>query len=210
MRGLAFAGSRPEILPAAEARNRFLGEGTRAACRGVDQHQLGEPGRGAGAVVENRLSDRERAAPELRDAGADLDVARPAQLAQEVDLGMHQHVGAPGHADAEIGPAEHGDAAGLEIGGEHRVVDVALRIEVGIADDVRRPVRVVVDTRGRPGGFGLVVQGDGLLRAWSPKAASGFWTRATLHHKTEPYRGSKGSSKSLPGMRKSLLGMACR
>src|SRR5262249_29577367 len=97
---------------------------------------------------------------ELRDRGADLDIAGPAQLAQEIDLGVDEHVGAAGHADAEIGPAKHGDPAGLEIGREYRVVDVSLRVEIGVADDIAGLVRVVVEPRLGPACWsGLVVHG---------------------------------------------------
>ena len=44
----------------------------------------------------------------------------------------------PGHADAEIGVAKHRHPPALEVGQEHRLVDVALRIEIAEADDLGR------------------------------------------------------------------------
>ena len=64
--------------------------------------------------------------------------ARPVQLLHVVDLHPHHHEGHARHADAEVGVAEHRHPAALEVGEEHRLVDVALRIEVAEADDRRR------------------------------------------------------------------------
>ena len=98
---------------------------------------------------------------ELGDPGADLDRARPVQLLHEVDLHAHQHVGHAGGADAERLVAKHRHPAALEIGREHRLVDVALRVEVAEAADVADAVRVV----GKLSGTGL----RGLGVGWSFK-----------------------------------------
>src|SRR4051812_26005320 len=100
--------------------------------------------------------DVERAAPEAGDRRADLDGTRPAQLLQEVDLDPHEDESGARKSDAQIGLAEHRDPSGLEIGGEDRVVDVPLRIEIGIADEVAHAMREVVETRGRSFGGPVV------------------------------------------------------
>ena len=72
-------------------------------------------------------------------------------------------IGDARHADAEIGVAEHRHPAALEVGQEHRLVDVALRIEIAEADDVGDAMRVVGKLRhglARLRAFGgLVVHG---------------------------------------------------
>ena len=99
--------------------------------------------RGADAVAEDRLRDLERGAAELGDAGADLDGAGPVQLLHVIDLHAHHDEGHARHADAEVGVAEHRHPAALEIGQEHRLVDVALRVEIAEADDFGDAVRVI-------------------------------------------------------------------
>ena len=52
-------------------------------------------------------------------------------------------IGDARHADAEIGIAEHRHPPALEVGQEHRLVDVALRIEIAEADDFGDAMRIV-------------------------------------------------------------------
>src|SRR6185437_13383130 len=136
-------GLRPAIRPWLQLRDRLGGQRARLARRGVEHHHGGAAHRRAVLAVEDHLRHRERGAAEGGERGADRDFARPAQLAQEVDLLPHQHNRRVLDADAEIAIAEHGDAAGLQVGREHRVVDVALRIEIGVPDDIGYLVRII-------------------------------------------------------------------
>src|SRR5712691_3995921 len=148
-------------LPLAEASDDILGQRLRSAARLVDQHQGRAAGRGANAVPEYGLGDGERGVAEPRDRRTDLDRPGPSQLAQEIDLGVHQDKRPARHANPEVRHAEHRPAAGLEIGGEHDIVDVALRIEVAEADDVGRSVGKVLETRHVAGRLpGLIVHGS--------------------------------------------------
>src|SRR5581483_4079263 len=138
------------IFPLFEAGDLGRGKRPRPPRRLVQHHHGGAARRRAGAVVEDRLRYGEGGAAKRGERRADDDLARPAQFAQEVDFLAHQDEGRVVDADAEISFTEHGDPARLEIGGEHGVVDVALRIEVGVTDDVADAVRIVGELRRWP------------------------------------------------------------
>src|SRR4051812_11531648 len=85
-------------LPRFRPRQRFLGQWPRAARLTVDHHHRGARGRGACPFVKDRLQEGERGAADFRNAGADLDLARPMQLLKETDVEPRQHRGGAGWA----------------------------------------------------------------------------------------------------------------
>ena len=69
---------------------------------------------------------------------------------QEIDLLAHQHDRSRCRRRCrDPGLRNSGDAAALEVGREHGVVDVALRVEIAEANDVAHAVRIVVQAAGR-------------------------------------------------------------
>ena len=69
-------------------------------------------------------------------ARADLDGAGPVEFAEEVDLEPRHDRSGAGHLQAVLLVVDQADPAGFEIGREHRVIDVALMVEIAEADDV--------------------------------------------------------------------------
>src|SRR5262245_15044574 len=115
----------------------------------VDQHHGDARRRRAHARAIDRLHEYVGAAADLGDSSPDLDRARPMQFLEKVDLDPRQHRGRAGHLQAVLFVPDDHHPAALQIGREHRVVDVALAVDVAEADDVGDADGKVLEPRRR-------------------------------------------------------------
>src|SRR3977135_2815644 len=84
------------------------------------------PTRDANAVAEDALREYIGTASDIADRRCNLDLARPTQLFEKIDLDPRQHGRCPGNLQALVGIEDDADAAGFQVGRVDRIVDVAL------------------------------------------------------------------------------------
>jgi len=105
-----------------------------------------------------------RTAPHLQNASADVDGTRPEELRRKIDrqAGDDEALAFGGERSFRI--AHEGDTAHFREGGEDRVVDVALPVEIGLSDIPGGPARIILQ-----GAVGLRVCHAAILavRPWN-------------------------------------------
>ena len=124
----------PELLQASRSTRAAVGRARRRLA--VDQHHGGAAARSERAGVEDRLQEAIRAAADLLDRGADLDLCR-ASAARRRNRSpaarrrrWRRRPAVRSRCRRSVRPGR------FRNGREHRVVDVPLAIEIAVTDDV--------------------------------------------------------------------------